>query len=594
MLKKNVAKLLSVVIAVSLVTAIFLSGVSADYTLIASNESSPSASSIIGGSYMAYQTFTVGATSYTLASVQLYIGRYGNGIDVGTLYVEIYGTDGDYLNGAPAIASGTIQQENIVVNGFAWSEASMTSCTLSANTKYAVLCYAPDASPYYQYPYPVMFSAVYWLASTSPDYSGGTAATNDGGGWVLQNYDNNFKVYGTPQGTPTPTPTPSPTPTPTPSPSPSPTPTPTPTPTPEPGATYTVWNGTGNKIYAKDGNGDWVPDANGRDSASEIINACVNAISSGGLIAIREGTFTCTGTINVNGKAIHFKGTGAGEIGTAGTVLIFDNTFNGFHINIDTGTVYTPNVTIENMLIHGAPSTGTAIVSKGRYLTVRNVDIEQFDVGICLERAPGNDPATGDSLIDNCVIRHCEYQGVLIKSGDNRMSNVIVHHCWQGLELSGESGGLNAYNVHLWGNTANGLLITNSQNDFFYNLQCEQDANYNVAITPWASQDEDVTNIKFMNCCFWSDMKGGDVPSTYSGALYFGGDRQIQEVSIIGGRMGLNETLKPFTLLVKNNTNTPGTFIRMVDLIYATYQGYGFTYGSDTSDIYLCLEEIPP
>lgn len=520
------------------------------------------AQAAIAGKFAFAQTFTVGSTNHTVTSIELYMFSVNN--VTGNLVVDITATDGGLPTG-PALATGTYPISNISPLGSEIEIEGFGGYELSANTMYAIVCHAPDCNPYYGW--------LTWYFASSGGYNKGNAVQGYGT-WSQTSFDCYFKVYGTPTG-PTPTPTP----------------TPNPSPSPEPEApTYTVWK-SGPKYYAKDAHGDPVPEyESGSDSASVIINACVDAISTGGEIAIREGEFICTGTIYVTGKAILFKGTGKGEIGQAGTILTFNSSFNGFDINVNPGNVYTTSVTIEDMLIHGAPSTGTAIKSKGRYLTIRHVDIEQFGVGISLEMADGY--SAGDSLIDDCVIRHCEYQGVLISSNDNRMSNVFVHHCWQGLELSGFSGGLNAYNIHLWGNTANGLLITNSSKDFFYNLQCDEDANYNVVITPRASQNEYVRDIKFMNCFFWSDKKE-TVNPTYSGALYFGGDRPIDNVSIIGGKIGI-PGFKAYTKMKKVGNNAIGTFIRMVDLNDATNDPiYPFTTGSSTSDIYLCQGITP-
>jgi hypothetical protein len=567
MLKKNAAKIVCAIIIVFLFTTILLTSVSAT-TLITSNEGSMAGSIYFSTPDIAAQTFTVRSSDYDVTSVEVLVGCLG---DIGTMYVEICNTDSDGYPSGDAISTGTLT--SLPGMNPNWVRVSMSPYTLSAGQKYAIVCSAPYADRK-QLPNGWPWSVGVW-AFSSTSYDGGAGFSNNGNGWAIISADLMFRVYGDAQSTSTPPPTPAP----------------TPSPSPEPEApTYTVWK-SGSNYYAKDAYGDPVPGyGSGNDSASVIINACVGAIRTGGEIAIREGEFICTGTIYVTGKAILFRGTGKGEIGQAGTSLTFNSSFNGFDINVNPGNVYTTSVTIEDMLIHGAPSNGTAIKSKGRYLTVRHVDIEQFDVGISLEMANGY--SAGDSLIDDCVIRHCEYQGVLIGSNDNRMSNVIVHHCWQGLELSGFSGGLNAYNVHLWGNRANGLLITNSSKDHFYNLQCDEDGNYNVVISPWANQNGYVRDIKFMNCFFWSDKKEVVNP-TYSGALYFGGDRPIDNVSIIGGKIGI-PCFKADTKMKKVGNNANGTFIRMVDLNDATNDPiYPFTTGSSTSDIYLCQGITP-
>ncbi len=290
-----------------------------------------------------------------------------------------------------------------------------------------------------------------------------------------------------------------------------------------PGASaYTVWK-NGSTYYAIDKYGTMIAAyPYGDSSASVIINACVSALSAGGEITICEGNFACTGTIYVNGKTIHFKGTGQGDYSHGGTILSFANGVNGFEINSGS-TTYTPSVTIEGLLLrNGTGTPGTAIKSKGQYLTVSDVVIENFAVGISLEMGSGC--SAGDSLIDNCVIRWCQYEGVKIASNDNRMSNVIIHQCENGLKLVAE-GGLNAVNVHCWGNRDNGLKITKSVNDYFCNFQSETNTNYGVFI---GNLEGYVTNEKFSNVFIWDN---GQAALSLSG----NGGYQVQNVTLCCG-----------------------------------------------------------
>jgi hypothetical protein len=348
-----------------------------------------------------------------------------------------------------------------------------------------------------------------------------------------------------------------------------------------PGApAYTVWK-DGSWYYAKDAYGVMVSGySSGSLSASDIIQACVNNLgTTAGEIAICEGDFYCPATIYIAGKTIHFKGAGQGDFNKGGTFLTFANGVNGFEIN-SPGNSYTPSVAIEGMLIRvPSPSYGgTAIKSKGQYLTIRDVAIERFVAGISLEKTGYIDASAGDSLIENTVVRNCTYAGIWITSNDNRMSNVIVHYCQQGLLLNGESGGLNAVNVHLWGNMDNGLKIQKSQYDYFVNLQCEGNAGWGVLI---GSLTGNVKSIKFMNSFFWNNIR---VYSSYLGALSFAGngDNTVSNVQIIGGQIGIAERAG----LMQKGTGVSNTFIRMVNLINVTNNG--FSHGSSTSDIYLC------
>jgi hypothetical protein len=177
MLKKNSQKLLSVVIAVSLVTAIFLGlgGVSADSTRY---EYYNTGDDNYYGLPSKGQTFTVGAAAHTITGVKVKIGRGGGGYNI---YAYIYAT----ANGLPtgsALTSGSIPANDVVAGtDGAWYMINVTSYTLSANTMYALVI------AYNQY--------VYWRVDTSsPTYSGGCAIDYS---WENHtSWDYMFEVYG--------------------------------------------------------------------------------------------------------------------------------------------------------------------------------------------------------------------------------------------------------------------------------------------------------------------------------------------------------------------------------------------------------------
>lgn len=330
------------------------------------------------------------------------------------------------------------------------------------------------------------------------------------------------------------------------------------------GFSWVIFN-VGNCYKAKNGSSGEIKYSG--TNASAVTQAAIDASPNGGKIIIREGRYSYSTALYINEKCIHIKGL-PGDINKGGTVLTFSSGVNGFVINSD-GTSYTPNVVIEGMLIRGTPEAdaGTGILSKGQYVTIRDMTIEYFSVGISL--APATGVAAGDSLIENTVISNCEYQGVKISSNDNRMSNVIIHHCSDGLYLEDE-GGLNAVNVHTWGNSANGLKIVKSVFDYFTNLQCDGNQQYGLYI---GSCTGDVRSIKFENCWFWCNTNSYP---TYLGCVYIGtGSYKIYDVSIVGGKIG--DHISGGKLWKGNKVER--LFIRNVDLYHATVFGTAWKVG---------------
>ena len=184
---------------------------------------------IYGDSWRA-QTFTVGGSAYTLASVKLKMFRWIDGAPH-TLTVSIRATDELGHPAGPDLASGTIDADTFTGDeAGVWYEINVTEYTLSADTKYAVVCRA------------VSYVASWRADYSSPTYDGGNLEYSDDGGvtWFSEvNADCMFEVWGNVIPEPTPTPTATPTPTLTPTSTPTPTATTTPTPTLSPSPTLT-------------------------------------------------------------------------------------------------------------------------------------------------------------------------------------------------------------------------------------------------------------------------------------------------------------------------------------------------------------------
>lgn len=338
-----------------------------------------------------------------------------------------------------------------------------------------------------------------------------------------------------------------------------------------PGApTYTFWTDGGGNYFSKNQYGTIA--YSGTD-ADLVMNQTITAVSSGATILFGVGAYTFDNPIIINDKSITLMGT-MGDVNKGGTILRFDTGVNGFVINSD-ATDYTPNVIIQGFLLTNVSGyAGTGVLSKGQYLTVRDVAIEGFAVGISLEMGTG--VSAGDSLINNVVVRNCQYQGILIQSNDNRMSNVIVHGNEDGIQLStSNSGGLQASNIHTWGNSANGLKITQSVYDYFVNFVSEGNQGWGVYI---GSLTGNVTSTKFSNSWVWCNT---NAYPTYSGLMYVGdATHYINQLGMMGGQLGDSGEGGDFT----KGSNALNSTIRFVDLTFATINAW--TQGTLTDDIY--------
>jgi hypothetical protein len=133
------------------------------------------------------QTFTVGAIGHTVDSIKLKLFRAGN---PGTFTVSIRATDGNGLPNGSDLTSGSVAGTSLPTTA-AWFEIAVTQHTLSANTKYAIVCRSStgDLSNYFA-----------WRCDTSsPSYTSGNRAysTNSGSTWSNDmNQDFMFEVRG--------------------------------------------------------------------------------------------------------------------------------------------------------------------------------------------------------------------------------------------------------------------------------------------------------------------------------------------------------------------------------------------------------------
>lgn len=137
------------------------------------------------------QTFTVGAVAHTITSVKLKMFRKGS---PSTLTVSIRETD---INGHPTGVDKTVGYIN--ANTFTtdeaglWYEIALTEYTLSAGTKYAIVCRALLGSA---------GNDVRWrVNSLNPTYDGGCFeySANSGVSWTTYTaYDFMFAVWGNP------------------------------------------------------------------------------------------------------------------------------------------------------------------------------------------------------------------------------------------------------------------------------------------------------------------------------------------------------------------------------------------------------------
>ena len=141
------------------------------------------------------QTFTVGTVgpneNHNITKVKLKLFRVGS---PGTITVSIRATDGSGLPTGSDLSTGTIDGNTLTTdNTGEWYEIEMSSYTLQASTKYAIIMRATN---------PGASSGVgYREDSTVPTYSGGIAisSSNSGSTWTKRSdFDIMFEIWGSP------------------------------------------------------------------------------------------------------------------------------------------------------------------------------------------------------------------------------------------------------------------------------------------------------------------------------------------------------------------------------------------------------------
>ena len=141
------------------------------------------------GNYWRAQTFTVGATGHTVTSIKVKLYRVGSP-QTGT--ISIRATD---ANGHPT--GGDLTSASIDGNSLSttptWYEYPVSSYSLSANTKYAIVLRFPSGNA---------SNMAEWRAdSTSPTYTGGNFedSTDGGSSWyAMTSWDFMFEIWGNP------------------------------------------------------------------------------------------------------------------------------------------------------------------------------------------------------------------------------------------------------------------------------------------------------------------------------------------------------------------------------------------------------------
>jgi hypothetical protein len=137
------------------------------------------------------QSFTVGASAHTVTSVKLKLYRIGT---PGTFIVSIRATDEDGYPTGSDLTSGTIDGNALTTSTTGeWYEITVTEYVLLANTKYAIVCRAPNGDDSNQ--------VVLRRDASDPTYEGGSnGATYDGGiSWAMYIWqDLMFEIWGNP------------------------------------------------------------------------------------------------------------------------------------------------------------------------------------------------------------------------------------------------------------------------------------------------------------------------------------------------------------------------------------------------------------
>ena len=135
------------------------------------------------------QTFTIGAVgidrNFNIVSVKLKMFRSGT---PGIVNISIKATDVDGKPTGNDLSIGTINADTFTTDtGGAWYEITMSSLTLLADTKYAIVAKPNSSGSNY----------TKWRYDSSGEYSGGSLASAADSVWTLEpTMDFMFEVWG--------------------------------------------------------------------------------------------------------------------------------------------------------------------------------------------------------------------------------------------------------------------------------------------------------------------------------------------------------------------------------------------------------------
>jgi hypothetical protein len=137
------------------------------------------------------QTFTVGSLAHTVDRVRLNLSA--EGVTPGNLYVSIRATTTAGVPNGVDLSTGVFLGSLLTVSTTvgAMYEINMSSYTLAANTKYAIVCYGTGTTD--------ALNIHWYLDNSSPSYTGGSAfsSTTAGINWTANtSRDFMFEVYG--------------------------------------------------------------------------------------------------------------------------------------------------------------------------------------------------------------------------------------------------------------------------------------------------------------------------------------------------------------------------------------------------------------
>lgn len=141
----------------------------------------------IYGSDWEGQTFTVGASGFTVTGVKLKLWRDGN---PGTFTVSIRATSGGLPTGSD-LTSGSMDGNTITTTSPGeWYTVGVSSYSLDPSTEYAIVTRAVDGD---------IDNLVEWRTDTTPSYGGGTEvySTDSGQSWDSSDADHMFEIMGT-------------------------------------------------------------------------------------------------------------------------------------------------------------------------------------------------------------------------------------------------------------------------------------------------------------------------------------------------------------------------------------------------------------